>query len=89
MKTIEKTLLKKISRIKREAKYKYSQHFLIMLAPTTNKKLIMCVLNPTIPMEIIDETLLLELFEQYGIVKNIVIFEKDTIVKAFIEMGSL
>lgn len=49
----------------------------------------MCVLNPTIPMEIIDETLLLELFEQYGIVKNIVIFEKDTIVKAFIEMGSL
>lgn len=57
-----------------------------MMKPNNKKKIILCILHPTIPIQIIDETLIIEVFQKFGKVKQMLIFEKEVILKAFVEM---
>lgn len=49
-------------------------------------KIILCCITPTVLKEEINEDSLYDIFKIYGVVEKILIFEKNVLVKAFIEM---
>lgn len=51
-------------------------------------KILLCCLNPTIDINMVDEMSIYEIFKEYAVVKNVKIFSRDVLIKAFVEVES-
>lgn len=50
-------------------------------------KILLCCLNPTVDPQAVDELTIYDIFKKYGTVKNVKIFSRDVLIKAFIEIS--
>ena len=49
-------------------------------------KILLCCVNPTVDIQTIDELSIYEIFKPHAVVKNVKIFSRDVLVKAFVEV---
>lgn len=51
-------------------------------------KILLCCLNPSVDPQTIDELSVYEIFKEHAVVKNVKVFSRDVLIKAFVEVDA-